>query len=613
MFTATTSKSVYSKPRQDAEIETEPFEDLHELFQVYDNVYFSGMLVSSGVYVRWSSQMKACAGICRMGSGIGIEIALSEPLLQMRSSADFKETLLHEMIHALDFLQPNSNRDHDGHGDFFKKKQREINSSTVFDPFRPAKGYHITIYHSWHEEVTSHRVHHWQCSTCAHIIKRSMNRAPTEKDCRYYRKNGSLWKFPQSTVTNKCGDATCMAHNHLRKCPNGEWIKTTNPESKTQRLKRVNAKEKARRKLTKLTANTIKPSPLASTSIKGEAHDSAATNYTERQSILKFTSIQSNTLANTVICLDADSDTADEPPVSVPRYRTATSIISADMSLSPKNKQRSHASNTQKAPDKWDEESIAKRSGVNANCKNDSVKRVASMTNTKLPSTTSGTKRIVAFNDGKLTSPDAYASSSEICVERNNHDGQDTEGTVKIANTQVNTSWGSGFTLGSWTDGDGECKGRSGERGVVSGDDLSESAKDIRGVCVTGRTRGDECSKISVQASNSHGPLRMDRGSDTGKNVSKSSCATPNADTVNSIIVGQGLYSTQTRSDRRPQVSPLTVPELWGQPLPKDMTTCLTDENTVMTVAMISREKAKVLLLECGGSVEQAINRHYGM
>ncbi len=50
-------------------------------------------------------------------------------------------------------------------------------------PQRPPGGYNITTTHSMHAEVDHYRVHWWECGSCGHTIKRSMNRPPQEADC----------------------------------------------------------------------------------------------------------------------------------------------------------------------------------------------------------------------------------------------------------------------------------------------------------------------------------------------------------------------------------------------------------------------------------------------
>ena len=49
--------------------------------------------------------------MCSYLEGGGCEIRLSEPLLKFRSTADLKNTLLHEMIHAFLYVTSNK-RDH---------------------------------------------------------------------------------------------------------------------------------------------------------------------------------------------------------------------------------------------------------------------------------------------------------------------------------------------------------------------------------------------------------------------------------------------------------------------------------------------------------------------
>jgi hypothetical protein len=61
------------------------------------------------------------------------------------------------MIHAFLFVTV-KDRDRDGHGEQFQTHMHRINK---------AGGYHITIYHSFMEEVAYFRQHHWKCEvTC---------------------------------------------------------------------------------------------------------------------------------------------------------------------------------------------------------------------------------------------------------------------------------------------------------------------------------------------------------------------------------------------------------------------------------------------------------------
>ncbi|SBT40896.1 hypothetical protein, conserved [Plasmodium ovale wallikeri] len=139
------------------------FPDLQELFCEYNARYFFDKLKS--VQVKWSNKMKLCAGICVYKKSGYCCIRLSLPLLKLRKIKEYRETLLHEMIHAFLFLT-RSNSKHDGHGPEFKKHMYRINRAT---------GLCITIYHSFHKEVNFYRNHVWRCT-------RSMNRPPGPKE-----------------------------------------------------------------------------------------------------------------------------------------------------------------------------------------------------------------------------------------------------------------------------------------------------------------------------------------------------------------------------------------------------------------------------------------------
>jgi SprT-like domain-contaning protein Spartan len=104
-----------------------------------------------------------CAGTCQYTSTGGCKIKLSEPILKLRPPEDLKETLLHEMIHAYVFLRKLPGAGPDGHGPPFKERMKLINESTMPDIHRPDRGYHITIYHTLHDEVNYYRVHWWEC------------------------------------------------------------------------------------------------------------------------------------------------------------------------------------------------------------------------------------------------------------------------------------------------------------------------------------------------------------------------------------------------------------------------------------------------------------------
>lgn len=100
---------------------------------------------------------------------------------------------------------------------------------------RPSGGYNITVYHDFHEEADSYRLHHWrvsfcltffimcsslyfrlrsslftlfcyvnwcvQCESCGDLIKRAINRKPSATDCIKKAGHG-----------NVCGNSSCHWH-----------------------------------------------------------------------------------------------------------------------------------------------------------------------------------------------------------------------------------------------------------------------------------------------------------------------------------------------------------------------------------------------------------------
>ncbi|KAF0983220.1 hypothetical protein FDP41_010285 [Naegleria fowleri] len=199
-----------------------PTPDVHILFTHFDQKYFRNKL-STCTTLRWSNKMTLCAGICYSqyqkltitktytGKTPGdvvkkqeqvtqrvCTISLSEKLLKFRPSIDTISTLVHEMIHAFLFIESNV-VDREGHGDNFKWWMNYINRVEA------NTGIHITIYHSFHDEVDYYRQHHWKCTKCSMLVKRAMNRAPNKYDD---------W-FP----------------DHEKKC-GGAFIKIKEPEKK---------------------------------------------------------------------------------------------------------------------------------------------------------------------------------------------------------------------------------------------------------------------------------------------------------------------------------------------------------------------------------------------
>ena len=152
--------------------------------------------------VEWSTgRMTLVAGTCQFQRASrgndeahgGCRIRLSEPLLKYRPAKDVQETLLHEMIHAFIFLH--RIRDDGDHGTEFQRIMIRINESPhPADPFRPPGGYHVTVYHSMHEEVEHYRQHWWDCQRwvwevgkCARIPRRASSGALIETNSAWPR------------------------------------------------------------------------------------------------------------------------------------------------------------------------------------------------------------------------------------------------------------------------------------------------------------------------------------------------------------------------------------------------------------------------------------------
>ena len=155
--------------------------DVHELFAVYNEQYFSGLLASTTL--EWSNRLTLCAGLCYL-KGVGghryCVIRLSRPLLQYRPFADTISTLLHEMIHAYLWMVGGGRLDRDGHGPDFLALAQTVNE---------ASGARVTVYHTFHEEVWEARKHVWRCDGPCQgsppyfgMVRRAMNRPPQPAD-----------------------------------------------------------------------------------------------------------------------------------------------------------------------------------------------------------------------------------------------------------------------------------------------------------------------------------------------------------------------------------------------------------------------------------------------
>jgi len=161
--------------------------------------------------------MYQCAGICysrRSRGQMSCVIRLSEPLLKLRSRKELIETLLHEMIHAFNFIRGIMEAN-GGHGQNFIAKMQEINRIA---------GTNISVYHSFHDEVELYKKHWWRCDgVCRNqkpyygYIKRTSNRAPSKND------------FWWNQHVNNCG---------------GKFIKIKEPE-KTEKKKTKEIKPKS--------------------------------------------------------------------------------------------------------------------------------------------------------------------------------------------------------------------------------------------------------------------------------------------------------------------------------------------------------------------------------
>jgi hypothetical protein len=218
--------------QQDEEIDV-AHPDIYELFNHFNNLYFETKL--HGVSVEWSSRrMTVAGGTCQKVLG-GAIIKLSQPLLTLRPTRDLLMVLLHEMIHAYCIVNNIRDPDPGQHGPPFRAIMDRINKSTVYDPHRPNGGYNINVYHTMVDEVEYYKQHHWQCSKCGTLVKRSTNRPPQPADCRTRiadRGSGNI----------ECTDHQCTFHNHLRSC-GGEFIKVKEPEEYSQKNKKKSKKD----------------------------------------------------------------------------------------------------------------------------------------------------------------------------------------------------------------------------------------------------------------------------------------------------------------------------------------------------------------------------------
>ena len=216
-----------------------PFVDIHELFKLYNVLYFRSLLLPR-VEVSWSPRLTLCAGICELvkddeGKYRRIRLKMSEPLLKYRPRTDTINTLLHEAIHAYFFIttswKHSRGDDGTGHGAGFL---------LLADAISNHSGAEITVYHEFHEEVDSFRTHIWKCDGPCQtkapyfgLVKRSMNRPPSKSD--------PWWSKHEA----ECG---------------GMYTKISEPELTKAQVNALSAKERAGRQKNKIDVWIQQPS-----------------------------------------------------------------------------------------------------------------------------------------------------------------------------------------------------------------------------------------------------------------------------------------------------------------------------------------------------------------
>lgn len=210
----------------------DPFIDIHELFSLYNTLYFRSQLLPR-VEVSWSNRLTLCAGICELARDpqtnkhTRIRLKLSEPLLKFRPRADVVDTLLHEAIHAYLFVttswRHSRGEDGSGHGEGFLLLADAVNGHG---------GHGVSVFHSFHDEVDSYRTHVWECDGPCRarapffgLVKRAMNRAPGKGD--------SWWA------------------GHAEAC-GGSFTKVAEPEMSKGQVERLSGLQRAGRQKNKI-------------------------------------------------------------------------------------------------------------------------------------------------------------------------------------------------------------------------------------------------------------------------------------------------------------------------------------------------------------------------
>jgi hypothetical protein len=241
---------------------TAPFIDIHELFPLYNTLYFRSLILPR-VEVSWSPHLTLCAGICELirdpqngNKYTRIRLKLSEPLLKFRPRADVLDTLLHEAIHAYFFVttswRHSRGEDGTGHGEGFLLLADAVNNHG---------GYGVSVFHTFHDEVDSYRTHVWECDgPCKGrapffgLVKRAMNRAPGRGD--------SWWS------------------GHLEAC-GGSFTKIAEPEMSKEQVERLSGLQKAGRQKNKIdgwASGQKRPASVESYSSNADAVDDGSMN-----------------------------------------------------------------------------------------------------------------------------------------------------------------------------------------------------------------------------------------------------------------------------------------------------------------------------------------------
>lgn len=210
----------YNIASQELEL-ADPNPDIWQLFRQFDSQFFEDTLKRNCVELSWSPRMTSTAGLCAWSPRTKFcSIRLSLPLLKLRSRKDLVETLLHEMIHGFLFVT-HQDDNHESHGEKFHYHMYRINQMT---------GTHITVFHTFIDEVRSYQTHVWKCDgPCQNrppyfgYVKRAMNRKPGPNDnwWKQHQDNcgGSYLKVAEPTKNPARSDKPSSASSSAKEKP----------------------------------------------------------------------------------------------------------------------------------------------------------------------------------------------------------------------------------------------------------------------------------------------------------------------------------------------------------------------------------------------------------